>query len=338
MFERALVLGATGMIGAHGLRAALARGIAARVLVRPGSDRRSLAGLPVETIEGDLHDRASLEKALAGCDLAIHAAAPYPKRHFGKARLLAAARHGMENLLQAADATRTDRGGALRRLIYVSSATTIGVPDAADRRAGRPARETDRTRVRDSAPYFPVKFLMEDLARDAAERGVPVVIVNPTFCVDEFDTHRTTAQLMIPLARRQLPAYLAGTLNAVPTRDVGAGILLAAERGRIGERYLLGGENLTSREFLERCARLAGVPAPRHALPRAVAEPISLATEVIAWLTHTPPLFPMTGIRMLRHAQAYDPTRAREELGYAPTSLDDAIRRAYAWYRAQGWI
>lgn len=338
MFERALVLGATGMLGAHALHACLERGIAARALVRPGRDRRLLADFPVETIEGDLRDRTSLQRALAGCDLAIHAAAPYPKRHFGKARLLAEARRGMESLLQAAEASQAARGGALQRLVYVSSATTIGVPEASDGAPRRPARETDTIRVRDSAPYFAVKFLMEDLARAAAEQGLPLVIVNPTFCVDEFDAHRTTAQLMLPLARRQLPAYLAGTLNAVATRDVGSGVLLAAERGRVGERYILGGENLTSGEFLERCARAAGVPPPRRALPLAVAEPISLATEVIAWLTRTPPLFPMTGIRMLRHAQAYDIARARLELGYVPTSLDDAIARAYAWYRARGWM
>lgn len=338
MFERALVLGATGMLGAHALRACLERGIAARALVRPSSDRRLLAGLPAEAIEGDLRDRASLERALAGCDLAIHAAAPYPKRHFGKAWLLAEAQGGMENLLRAAEASQIARGGALRRLVYVSSATTIGVPQAADGAARRPARETDTIRVRDSAPYFAVKFLMEDLARAAAERGLPLVIVNPTFCVDEFDAHRTTAQLMLPLARRQLPAYLAGSVNAVATRDVGRGILLAAERGRLGERYILGGENLTTRAFLERCARAAGVPPPRRALPFALAEPVSMVTEMMAWLTRTPPLFPMTGIRMSRHAQAYDITRAREELHYAPTPLDDAIARAYAWYRAQGWM
>jgi dihydroflavonol-4-reductase len=280
-------------------------------------------------VEGDLHDRASLERALAGCDLAIHAAAPYPKRHFGKGRLLADARHGMGNLLAAARGA----GGSLRRLVYVSSATTIGVPDEA-----RPARETDERRVRDSAPYFAVKFLLEDLAREAAAGGVPVVVVNPTFCVDEYDDHRTTAQLMLPLARRRLPAYLAGRLNAVATRDVGEGILLAAERGRPGERYILGGENLGSREFLERCARAVAVPAPRRALPLALAEPISLATEIVAALSGTPPLFPLTGIRMLRHSQAYDVTRARDELGYAPTSLDAAIERAYAWYRRRGWL
>jgi dihydroflavonol-4-reductase len=325
VFERVLVLGATGMIGAHALRAALRRGLRARVLVRPASDRRLLEGLAVETTEGDLADLASLERALAGCDLVLHAAAPYPKRHFGKGRLLAGARRGMENLLRAA-------GGA-RRVVYVSSSTTIGLPEEP-----RPARESDTRRIRDSAPYFALKFMLEDLARDAAAGGLPLVVVNPTFCVDEFDDHRTTAQLMVPLAQRRIPAYLAGTLNAVATRDVGEGILLAAERGRVGERYILGGENLTSREFLARCARAAGVPAPRRALPFALAEPISFATEVVACLTGTPPLFPMTGIRMMRHGQAFDLTRAREELGYAPTPLDDAIARAYAWYRARGWV
>jgi dihydroflavonol-4-reductase len=328
LFERALILGATGMIGAHALRAALRRGIAVRALVRPASDRRLLRDLAVECVEGDLGDPASLARALVGCDLVLHAAAPYPKRHFGKARLLAGARRGMENLLGAAG-----RSGALRRLVFVSSSTTIGVPPEP-----RPARESDTRRVRDSAPYFALKFMLEDLAVEAAAGGLPLVVVNPTFCVDEFDDHRTTAQLMVPLARRQLPAFLAGTLNAVATRDVGEGMLLAAERGRPGERYILGGENLSSREFLERCARAAGVPAPKRALPLALAEPISFATEIVAWITRTPPLFPMTGIRMIRHGQAFDPTRARAELGFAPTPLDEAIARAYAWYRARGWV
>lgn len=337
MFQRALVLGATGMIGAHALRACLHHGIRARALVRPGSDRRLLAGLEVEVVTGDLLDRASLGPALDGCDLALHAAAAYPKRFFGKARFLADARGAMENLLRAAQAARSP-GGALQRLVYVSSATTVGVPESTDDEARRPARESDTRRVRDTSPYFAVKFLLEDLATEAARAGLPVVVVNPTFCVDEFDDHRTTAQLMLPLAKRQLPAYLAGRLNAVATRDVGEGLLQAAERGRVGERYLLGGENLTSREFLERCARAVGVPAPRLALPIGLAEGISFGSEVLARLMRTPPLFPMTGIRMIRHSQSYDITRAREELGYTPTSVDDAIRRAYAWYRARGWL
>ncbi len=140
---------------------------------------------------------------------------------------------------------------------------------------------------------------------------------------------------MVPLARGQIPAYLPGRLNAVPPRDVGQGILLAAIHGRIGRRYILGGENMSSLEFLQQCAQVAGVPAPRFAAPLPVAEAISLATEILAHITRTRPLFPMTGIRMMRHSQAYDITRAREELGFQPTSLTAAIERAYAWYRAQ---
>ncbi|MCK4412379.1 MAG: NAD-dependent epimerase/dehydratase family protein [Candidatus Eisenbacteria sp.] len=341
MFSRALILGATGMIGAHALRACLRRGIAVRALIRPQSDRRLLEGRDVEIALGDLFDRGSLERALAGCDLAIHCAAAYPTRYFGKRAFLTHARTGMANVLAAAAAATGNAGpgdSGLRRLVYVSSATTIGRPPGTESSAARPAREDDLLRVPDQSPYFAAKSLMEDLARDAAAEGVPLVIVNPTFCVDEYDDHRTTAQLMIPLAKGQIPAYLPGTLNAVPTRDVGEGIVRAAERGRIGERYILGGENLTSREFLARCAETVGVSPPRVAMPIPLAEALSWITEAFAHLGGGRPLFPMAGIRMMKWSQPYATDRAREELGYTPSSVTAAIERAYAYYRARGWL
>jgi dihydroflavonol-4-reductase len=335
-FARALVAGATGMIGAHAVRACLKDGIAVRALVRPGSDTRNLAGLDVETCTGDLHDPPSLRPALDGCDLVIHAAAPYPTRHFGKRALLARGRAGLGNLLQAAAAAGP------QRMVYVSSATTIGVPEGPDGQPAprsRPARESDtRFPIRDGAPYFVLKAMMEEMVLAEAARGLPVVVVNPTFCVDEFDARRTTAQLMLPLAKGKIPAHLPGQVNVVATRDIGAGILLAAQRGRIGQRYILGGENMTSRAFLERCAQVAGVPAPRRAMSLALAERLSMATELIAVATRTRPLFPLTGIRMAKHGQAYDISLARRELGYEPSRIDAAIERAYAWYRAQGWL
>ncbi len=335
-FSRALVLGATGMIGAHAVRACLRRGIAVRAFVRPGGDRRNLADVDAEVAEGDLADGISLGPALTGCDLLIHAAAPYPRRHFGKAHLLAYGRQGIESVLgQIA-------GVPLKRAIYVSSVTTIGVPAGPDGRpapGSRPARESDREHpISDPAPYFALKAMLETRVLQAAAQGAPVVVVNPTFCVDALDARRTTAQLMIPLAKGQVPAYLPGLLNAVPTRDVGEGILQAAARGRPGERYILGGENMTSRAFLERCAREAGVTAPRIAMPLGVAEGISLVTELWAYLTRTAPLFPMTGIRMAKNSQTYDISKARDALGYRPTGVDAAIARAYGWYRAQGWL
>lgn len=335
-FERALVLGSTGMIGAHAVRACLRANVPVRALVRAGSDTRNLTSVEVETCSGDLQDAPSLGRALDGCDLVIHAAAPYPTRHFGKRTLLARARAGLENLLQSVAAA------GVRRMVYVSSVTTIGVPAGPDGKpahGSRPACEADRRfPVRDTAPYFALKTMMEEMVLAEAGRGLPVVIVNPTFCVDELDARRTTAQLMLPLARRQIPAYLPGQVNIVPTRDVGAGIVLAAQRGRIGQRYILGGENMTSRAFLERCARVAGVPAPRRAMPLALAGSISMLAELLAAATGTRPLFPMTGIRMAKHGQAYDISLARHELGYESSPVDAAIERAYAWYRAQGWL
>jgi len=343
-FQRALVLGATGMIGAHAVRSCLARGIAVQALVRPASERRLLeqlaqesqaSGAPgIEYAVGDLGDPASLTRALEGCDLAIHAAAPYPRRHFGKKAFLEAAARGMRNFLDAALAASGATSPTLRRIVYVSSSTTIGLSPT----PGRPANEDDLSRVPDDSPYFAVKFLLEDMASDAARAGLPVVIVNPTLCVDEYDDHRTTAMLLIPLARNKLPAFLKGVVNAVATRDVGEGILLAALRGRPGRRYILGGENLSTRELLERCAKVAGVKPPRMTMPIGLAQPISMATELLARLTGTFPLFPMSGVRMSRWSQPYSIERAREELGYAPTPLDPAIERAYAWYRARGWL
>lgn len=362
MFTRALILGATGMLGCHAVHAALRRGLRVRALVRPGSPARILEDLEVEIARGDLLDPASLRAAFEGCDLVVQAAAPYPKRHFGKPALLREAAAGMEHWLGAARAC-----GTLVRAIYVSSVTTIGRAGSgparetaapaggdtaaaaggtapAERRAvadpAAPllARETDEEPIAEDAPYFAVKARMEAQAMAAARAGLPLIVVNPTFCVDEFDDHRTTAQLLVPLAKGQLPAYIPGRINAVATRDVGEGILLAAERGRIGERYILGGENTSSREFLERCARVAGVRPPRLAFPVALAEGLSCATEVIARLSGTRPLFPLTGVRMIKRGQHYDTTKAESELGYAATDLDSAIERAYRWYRLRGMI
>jgi len=337
-FQRALVLGATGMIGAHAVRACLARGIGVRAFVRPQSEgdllerlRPTASGSDLDITVGDLHDPSSVRRAIDGCDLVLHAAAPYPRRHFGKRRFLADARSGMRNLLAASSEAA---GGRLRRLVYVSSSTAIGL----SRHPGEPARESDLDRAPDDSPYFAVKFMMEDMALEAQRTGLPVVLVHPTLCVDEYDDHRTTARLLVPLAKRQLPAYLKGVLNAVATRDVGEGILLAALRGRLGERYILGGENLATREFLARCARIAGVAAPRLALPLPLAETIAWTTEALAHATGGLPLFPLSGIRMSKWSQPFSIEKARAELGYEPTSLDRAIERAYAWYRLRGWL
>ena len=338
-FHKALIVGATGMIGTHALLACRRRGIEVRTIIRPESNRRNLCDLAVEELPGSLEDNELLQAALRGCDLLIHAAAPYPAKHFGKAKLLASARFGLENLLGAA---RSPAGAGLKRFVYVSSVTTIGFPGGKDGRpapGSRAAVETDTEfPIRDSAPYFELKSMMENMAIEASAQGLPVVVVNPTFCVDEFDAHQTTAQLMVPLAKGQIPAYIPGKVNAVATADVGEGICLAAERGRCGSRYILGGENMTSAAFMGLCAREAGVAAPRLVFPIAVAEAISFVTECLAFATGGRPLFPMTGIRMMKRSQTFEITRAREELGYQPGSVTEAIARAYRWYRKEGLI
>jgi dihydroflavonol-4-reductase len=338
-FDKALIIGATGMIGTHAVHACLRRGIAVRATERPASNNQNLLGLEIEKASASLEDPEALREAMTGCDLVIHAAAPYPSRHFGKAKLLTAARAGMTSFLKTAQSQIT---GSLKRIVYVSSVTTIGIPAGSDGRPDRGSRaavESDTAfPIADSAPYFELKAMLENMALAAADDGLPLTVVNPTFCVDEFDSHQTTAQLMVPLAKGQIPAYLPGLLNAVATADVGEGICLAAQRGAIGRRYILGAENMSSREFMERCALEVGVKAPALAFPLPVAEGISMVAEWLAYVTGSRPLFPMTGIRMMKNSQPFDISRARDELGYAPLPVAGAITRAYNWYRREGLI
>ncbi len=403
---RALVLGASGAIGRHLVDALLRRGVRVRALLRPQSEAPTLAGLPIERIQGDIKDPDSIERALRGCDLLFHCAAPYPRGHFHKGRQIAAAAAAIEGVLAAArrcvseellrlpagrlrrieieqaegaaaslrlqpereaelrgeirrpallDSALADRLDAslhpplaqsmrlpgLKRLVYVSSVTTIGRPHGRNRALSLlPANEDDRfDRIRASSPYFRMKEEMEDAVTRAAVEGLPAVITNPTFCIDAYDVGPTSGQLLISLARRALPVYLPGTINAVATRDVGEGLVLAAAHGRTGRRYILGGANLTVREFLDLAAEVAGVRPPRAAVPLVLAEGIAWASECLNLVLRRPwPFLPLSGVQMLRMSQPVDARRAVEELGMPQTPIRDAVAAALAWFRDNGYI
>ena len=366
---RALVLGATGMIGAHTTRALLARNVSVRALVRPSSRAENLDGIEVERAEGDIERPESIHSALEGCHLLVHAAAPYPRSHFHADRQTAAAVRSVEGVLQAARsrlhpavAATSERGpgssallppapptsllqlrplvqpsapSTLLRIVYVSSLTTIGpAPLGREMRFGKPvAREIDQWSPKvDRSPYFRMKAAMEAAVLAEAEAGLPVVVVNPSLCIDTLDVTPTTAQLLEGVRDGTLRFGLPGVVDAVATRDVAVGIARALAVGVPGERYILGGESLPTTELITRIAKAAGAPTPRGELPLALLEMVGWATEVWNLIARRPwPLLPLSSVRMLRHAQPLDTSRARQELGLPQTPLDLAIRDTFAW-------
>ncbi|MBD3334594.1 MAG: NAD-dependent epimerase/dehydratase family protein [Candidatus Eisenbacteria bacterium] len=347
---RVLLLGGTGLIGAHVARSLQKRGAQLRVLIRRRSRCDLLEDLSgVEYVTGDLHAPSSLEAAMSGCQMVIHAAAPYPTRATGAAKQIRRAERSMHNVLEAArrfalPKTLPPPLGAgpppegMARLVYVSSPTTIAPPPAAES-GKRAANEDD---VYDTppngAPYFIIKEQMERQARAAArDHRLPVVIVNPTLVVGAYDAKPTTGQFIIAVARRRMPFLLEGNVNVVPGHDVGEGVVLAGLYGIPGQRYILGGENMTVADLTRRIAMATGVQPPTRTIPMPVAQAVSWLTEGLALFTpQRPPLFPMNALQMLRRSQPLDTSRAVQELGWRKTPVDDAILRAVEWLRNEG--
>lgn len=326
--DNALVLGGTGLIGGHTARALLHAGVRVRILTRDPSNAGGLRGGPIEVMQGDAEERVPLRRAIDGCNLVVHSAAPYPRSAFGAEAQIAAALAGIELFLE--EVAHIPAGG---RIVYVSSITTIGHP-----RSNRPANEDDPwDPAEEASPYFQMKGLMEQRVLAAARNGLPIVVVNPTLTIGAHDRALTTGRLLLPLARGQMPVYLRGIINAVAAADVAEAIVTALSRGRIGQRYILGGENREAKEFLAIAARIAGVPTPKIPLPLSLAEGIAWLTEVGNRITRSRwPLFPVSGVRMMRHSQPVDSSLARRELSLGETPIESALDEAYRWYRDAG--
>lgn len=327
---RALVTGATGFVGANLVRELLADRVEVRALVRPGSDRRALAGLPVTVAEGDLTDPASLPGALAGVDVLYHVAADYRLWAPDPSVLYRVNVDGTRALLAAAEAA------GVERVVYTSSVGTLGIP--AD---GTPGTERTPVALEDMVgDYKRSKFLAEREAAAAAARGLPVVVVNPSAPVGPWDWKPTpTGRMLVDYLRGRMFAYLDTGLNVVHVRDVARGHVLAAERGRPGERYILGHAqgNLPLRAIFERLAPYAGVPAPRWRLPRAGALGLAALSELWARLGGGEPLVSRTAVRMAAKRMFFDPGKAVRELGLPQTPVDTALRDAADWYWAHGY-
>ncbi|MDP9088061.1 MAG: NAD-dependent epimerase/dehydratase family protein [Pseudomonadota bacterium] len=326
---KALVTGATGFVGAAVARTLLAAQWEVRVLARKGSDRRNLSGLPVEIEEGDLKDVNSLERAAAGCPALFHAAADYRLGARAPSQLYEANVEGTRNILNAA------RRAGVQRIVYTSSVATIGIP--AD---GTPGEEATPTSLENMIGHYKrSKYLAEEVVREAAREGMSVVIVSPSTPVGPGDVKPTpTGQLVLDAAAGRMPAYVDTGLNIVHVDDVAAGHLLAYERGKAGERYILGGEDMSLREILALIAALVGRKPPRVRLPYGLVLPMAYLAEGYAALTGHSGRITLEGVRMSRKLMFFSSAKAARELGYRSRPPVEAFADAIRWFRENGLL
>lgn len=327
--KRAFVTGGTGFVGAAVVRALLDRSVAVRCLVRDASPRDNLAGLEVETAVGDLRDRPSLDRAMTGCDAVFHCAADYRLFARRPASLYASNVDGTENVLAAADAT------GVERVVYTSSVGALGL--GAD---GEPADEDTPVALGDMLGHYKrSKFLAERRADAWAERGLPVVIVNPSTPVGERDIRPTdTGRLIVDFLNRRMPAYVDTGLNLIDVRDCAIGHVLAAERGVVGERYILGNRNLTLREILERLASITGLAAPTMRLPHWIPITFAAFDTALARVWPREPRVALEAARLARYRMFFDASKAVRVLGLPQTPIEEALRRAVDWFESHGYV
>jgi dihydroflavonol-4-reductase len=326
---KALVTGASGFVGAAVARELVREGWQVRALVRAGSDRANLKDLPLDVCVGDLTIPGSLPAAMSECQAVFHVAADYRLGAPDPSQLYRTNVDGTQNLLAAAATA------GVERIVYTSSVATIGIP--AD---GSPGDE--RTPVSLAAMighYKRSKFLAEQVVIDAAASGTPAVIVNPSTPVGPGDVKPTpTGRLVRDAAAGRMPAYVDTGLNVVHVDDVAAGHVMAFHRGRVGERYILGGDDMTLRQILGAIAEIVGRPPPRVRLPYSAVLPIACAAELVAKITGRSGRITLEGVRMSRKRMFFSSAKAARELGYRWRPPADAFADAIRWFREHGYL
>jgi dihydroflavonol-4-reductase len=325
-----LVTGGTGFVGAAVVRLLLLDGYAVRALVRRGCDLRNLDGLDIELTRGDLGDRNSLRQALKGCRRLFHVAAHYALWAPDPNVFYRVNVDGTRNLLQTA------MEAGVERVVYTSTVGALGY-----REDGGPADEkTPVTLDQMIGHYKRSKFLAEEEARQAAASGLPVVIVNPSTPVGPRDIKPTpTGQIIVDFLNRRMPAYIDTGLNLIDVDDVAWGHLLAADRGKVGERYILGHRNLTLKQIFSILAEITKIPAPRVRLPYRLILPLAYANQWLSnRITKKPPRIPLEGVKMARRHMFFDSSKAIRELGLPQSPIEQALERAVTWFIENGYV
>ena len=323
------VTGGTGFVGTHVVRALLRRGRSVRCLVRSSSRLDNLEELPVEVVAGDVTERASLSRAMAGARWVFHCAADYRLSARRPREIYAANVGGTENVLAAAAEVGAER------VVYTSSVGALGLS-----RDGQPGNEETPVEPRSLVGHYKKsKHQAEGVAREWAGKGLPVVIVNPSTPVGEMDIKPTpTGQMIVDFVNRRMPAYVDTGLNLVDVRDVAEGHALAAEKGRVGEKYILGNRDMTLKEIFDALSRLTGIPSPRIRLPHWVPLAAAAVDTCASRLMGRQPRVPLEGVRMSRHRMFFDSGKAVRALGLPQSPVEDALARAVAWFRANGYV
>jgi dihydroflavonol-4-reductase len=320
-----LITGASGFVGWHVARKLLERGHRVRALARDPARLRELDG--VEPVRGDLRDAESLERAVEGCGVVFHVAADYRLWTREPEEMFRSNVDGTRNLLEAA------QHAGVERLVYTSTVGCIGVPSNGLGDEQTPVSLPDMV-----GTYKRSKFLAERIALEFAENGFPVIIVNPTGPVGDHDFKPTpTGKIVVDFVRGAIPGFIDTGLNLVDVRDVAQGHLAACERGRPGERYILGSENLTLQQILGTLAEIIGKPEPRLRVPYAVAYAAGAVSTAWANVTGKEPLAPLDGVRMARKKMWVRHDKAADELGYSPGCAAAALKRAVEWFQASGY-
>jgi dihydroflavonol-4-reductase len=328
MVMDAVVTGGSGFVGANVVRELLRAGQTVRVLVRPHSNRDALQGCRVELTEGDILEIGSLRKAMAGCRVVYHVAADYRLWVPDPPALYRTNVEGTRHVLTAA------AEAGVGRVVYTSTVGALGIPPD-----GSPGTETTPVTLDDMVGHYKrSKYLAERVAEEFALRGLPVVIVNPSAPVGPWDIKPTpTGKMIVDFLRGKMFAYLATGLNLVHVRDVAQGHLLAAERGRVGEKYILGNRNCALVEIFQMLSRMTGLPAPKLRVPYALAWLGAAVGEGWARLRGKTPEVPLTAVRMAAKRMFFNSEKAVRELGLPQTPVEEALREAVEWFASRGF-
>jgi dihydroflavonol-4-reductase len=344
----AFVTGATGFLGSHVARVLAEQGAELRLLVRPTSDLRNLEGLNADRVIGDLRDPASMEKVLSGCDALFHVAADYRLWVRDPDEMYRSNVEGTRSLLDAA------RKQGVRRIVYTSSVATMGFTSSHSARVGtgdpaRPSRAELGSVADEESPvaladmighYKRSKFMAEQVAVKAARSGADVVVVNPTTPIGERDIKPTpTGRIVVDFLKRKFPAYVETGLNLVDATECARGHIQALEKGRSGERYILGGENLTLKQILDRLAAITGLKSPTLKLPYFFALATGVVDEMVTGrLLGREPRATIDAVRMGRKMMFVSSAKAERELGWRTVPVEGALRRSVDWFRSNGYV